>query len=56
MTFAEDLSQIRTGHGPQVMATLRIRRQPAPLRRSQQHRRRLPPRQPTPNRVLPFLT
>ena len=23
MTFAEDLSQVRTGHAPQVMATLR---------------------------------
>jgi hypothetical protein len=50
MTFAEDHSQVRTGHGPQVMGhPAQPRRQPPPPARSHQHRRRLPPDQQTPS-------
>ncbi|MFJ3728916.1 ISAs1 family transposase [Streptomyces sp. NPDC090045] len=44
-TFAEDASKIRTGHGPENMATLRnLAINAPPHRRVPQHRRRPPPR------------
>ena len=45
VTYGEDASQIRTGNGPQVMATLPHHRHPQ-ARRLSQHRRRHPPPRP----------